>query len=145
MSWLQLQNTDRLQKDMQGRSGIFQGGNFMERTAVSLCGIKLSNPVIPASGTFGFGYEFAQFYDINILGSFSFKGTTREERFGNPLPRIAECPAGLINSIASKCLVLLFLCNAFPCGASPLLFLALPHIAISFHLKKGLLMQSLPM
>ena len=71
----------------------------MERTEVSLCGIKLDNPVIPASGTFGYGYEFAELYDINILGSFSFKGTTKEPRFGNPLPRIAECEAGLINSI----------------------------------------------
>ncbi len=66
---------------------------------VSLCGIELDNPVIPASGTFGYGYEFAQIYDINVLGSFSFKGTTREPRFGNPTPRIAECTAGLINSV----------------------------------------------
>ncbi len=66
---------------------------------VSLCGIELENPVIPASGTFGYGYEFAQLYDINVLGSFSFKGTTREPRFGNPTPRIAECTAGLINSV----------------------------------------------
>ena len=64
-----------------------------------LSGIKLDNPIIPASGTFGFGYEFADFYDINILGSISIKGTTREERFGNALPRIAECKKGLINSI----------------------------------------------
>ena len=60
---------------------------------VNLCGIELSNPVIPASGTFGFGYEFAELYDINELGTFSFKGTTRDPRFGNPTPRIAECPA----------------------------------------------------
>ena len=65
----------------------------------SLCGIELDNPVIPASGTFGFGYEFAQWYDINCLGTFSFKGTTKEERFGNPTPRIAECAAGMINSV----------------------------------------------
>ena len=66
---------------------------------VTLSGITLSNPVIPASGTFGFGYEFAELYDINLLGSFSFKGTTKEERFGNPTPRIAECTGGLINSV----------------------------------------------
>lgn len=65
----------------------------------SLCGIELDNPLIPASGTFGFGYEFAEIYDINILGSFSFKGTTKEPRFGNPTPRIAECKNGLINSV----------------------------------------------
>ena len=64
-----------------------------------LCGIELDNPVIPASGTFGFGYEFAEIYDINILGSFSFKGTTKEPRFGNPTPRIAECERGMINSV----------------------------------------------
>ena len=68
-------------------------------TKVDLCGIELDNPVIPASGTFGFGYEFAELYDINILGTFSFKGTTREPRFGNPTPRIAECTAGMINSV----------------------------------------------
>ena len=66
---------------------------------VNLCGIELDNPVIPASGTFGFGYEFAELYDINILGTFSFKGTTKEPRFGNPTPRIAECPAGMINAV----------------------------------------------
>ena len=65
----------------------------------SLCGIELDNPLIPASGTFGFGYEFAEIYDINILGSFSFKGTTKDPRFGNPTPRIAECEMGLINSV----------------------------------------------
>ena len=69
------------------------------RLKVSLCGIELDNPVIPASGTFGFGYEFAQWYDINRLGTFSFKGTTKEPRFGNPTPRIAECPAGMINAV----------------------------------------------
>ncbi len=71
----------------------------MVNTKVNLCGLELDNPVIPASGTFGFGYEFAELYDINILGSFSFKGTTKEPRFGNPTPRIAECTAGLINSV----------------------------------------------
>ena len=71
----------------------------MERLAVDLCGIELDNPIIPASGTFGFGYEFAEYYDINKLGTFSFKGTTKEPRFGNPLPRIAECTAGMINSV----------------------------------------------
>ena len=64
-----------------------------------LCGIELDNPLIPASGTFGFGYEFAEIYDINMLGSFSFKGTTKDARFGNPTPRIAECEMGLINSV----------------------------------------------
>ena len=68
-------------------------------TKVSLCGVTLDNPVIPASGTFGFGYEFAELYDINCLGTFSFKGTTREPRFGNPTPRIAECTAGMINAV----------------------------------------------
>ena len=66
---------------------------------VDLCGIELDNPVIPASGTFGFGYEFAELYDINVLGTFSFKGTTRDERFGNPTPRIAECPSGMLNAV----------------------------------------------
>ena len=66
---------------------------------VNLCGIELDNPIIPASGTFGFGYEFAELYDINCLGTFSFKGTTKEPRFGNPTPRIAECTAGMINAV----------------------------------------------
>ena len=66
---------------------------------VRLAGIELDNPVIPASGTFGYGYEFAELYDINCLGTFSFKGTTREARFGNPTPRIAECPAGMLNAV----------------------------------------------
>ena len=66
---------------------------------VNLAGIEIDNPIIPASGTFGFGYEFAELYDINILGTFSFKGTTREPRFGNPTPRIAECTAGMINAV----------------------------------------------
>ena len=68
-------------------------------TTVKLCGIELANPVIPASGTFGYGAEFAALYDINCLGTFSFKGTTRSPRFGNPGPRIAEAPAGLLNSV----------------------------------------------
>ena len=71
----------------------------MVSTKVNLLGIELDNPIIPASGTFGYGYEFAEFYDINILGTFSFKGTTKEPRFGNPTPRIAECTAGMINSV----------------------------------------------
>lgn len=71
----------------------------MVDTSVNLSGIRLDNPIIPASGTFGYGYEFAELYDINILGSFSFKGTTKEPRFGNPTPRIAECSAGMINSV----------------------------------------------
>ena len=66
---------------------------------VTLCGIQLDNPVIPASGTFGYGYEFAELYDINMLGTFSFKGTTKDPRFGNPTPRIAECTAGMINAV----------------------------------------------
>ena len=65
----------------------------------TLCGIEMDNPVIPASGTYGFGYEFAELYDINILGSLSFKGTTLEARFGNPTPRIAECPSGMLNAV----------------------------------------------
>ena len=71
----------------------------MGRLSVDLCGIELDNPVIPASGTFGYGYEFAELYDINVLGTFSFKGTTRDARFGNPTPRIAECTAGMINAV----------------------------------------------
>ena len=71
----------------------------MGRLSVNLCGIELDNPVIPASGTFGFGREFAEFYDINILGTFSFKGTTLHPRFGNPAPRIAEAPAGMLNAV----------------------------------------------
>ena len=71
----------------------------MVRTKVSLCGIELTNPIIPASGTFGFGAEFAELYDINVLGSFSFKGTTAEPRFGNPTPRIAETPSGMLNAV----------------------------------------------
>ena len=71
----------------------------MVNTKVNLCGIELDNPVIPASGTFGFGYEFAELYDINCLGTFSFKGTTKDARFGNPTPRIAECERGMINAV----------------------------------------------
>ena len=71
----------------------------MGRLSVDLCGVTLDNPVIPASGTFGYGYEFAELYDINCLGTFSFKGTTLLPRFGNPTPRIAEAPAGMLNSV----------------------------------------------
>ena len=71
----------------------------MGRLSVSLCGIALDNPIIPASGTFGYGYEFAELYDINILGTFSFKGTTLDARFGNPTPRIAETPSGMLNAV----------------------------------------------
>ena len=71
----------------------------MGKMSVNLCGIELDNPVIPASGTFGFGHEFAELYDINELGTFSFKGTTKDPRFGNPTPRIAECTSGMINAV----------------------------------------------
>ena len=71
----------------------------MVSTRVTLCGIELDNPIIPASGTFGYGYEFAALYDINCLGTFSFKGTTRSPRFGNPTPRIAEYAGGLLNAV----------------------------------------------
>ncbi len=71
----------------------------MADTGVTLSGIRLDNPVIPASGTFGFGKEFREYYDINILGTFSFKGTTLEPRFGNPTPRVAECTAGMLNAV----------------------------------------------
>lgn len=71
----------------------------MVNTKIDLCGITLDNPIIPASGTFGFGYEFAEVYDINILGTLSFKGTTLEPRFGNPTPRIAECSSGMLNAV----------------------------------------------
>ena len=71
----------------------------MVNTKVTLCGVEMDNPIIPASGTFGFGYEFAEIYDINCLGTFSFKGTTKEPRFGNPTPRIAECASGMINAV----------------------------------------------
>ena len=71
----------------------------MVNTRVTLCGVELENPVIPASGTFGYGREFAELYDINCLGTFSFKGTTRQPRFGNPTPRVAECPGGMLNAV----------------------------------------------
>lgn len=71
----------------------------MGRLSVNLCGISLDNPIIPASGTFGFGHEFADIYDINILGTFSFKGTTKDPRFGNASPRIAECASGMLNAV----------------------------------------------
>ena len=71
----------------------------MVNTSIELCGVKMDNPVIPASGTFGFGYDFADIYDINILGSLSFKGTTVEPRYGNPTPRIAETAGGMLNSV----------------------------------------------
>ena len=91
-------------------------------TKVSLCGITLDNPVIPASGTFGFGYEFAELYDINRLGTFSFKGTTREPRFGNPTPRIAECTSGMINAVGLQ--------NP---GVEAVISRALPRLAQCFH------------
>ena len=71
----------------------------MGRMSTDLCGIRIDNPIIPASGTFGYGYEFAEWYDINLLGTFSFKATTRQERFGNPTPRIAECASGMLNAV----------------------------------------------
>ena len=76
----------------------------MDKLRVTLCGIELDNPVIPASGTFGFGYEFAELYDINLLGTFSFKGTTLSPRFANPTPRIAECTQGMINAVEAGAL-----------------------------------------
>ena len=87
------------------RTGVQKGGTDMEVSdmkrdlSVTLSGVTLQNPVVPASGCFGFGYGMAEFYDIDILGSISFKGTTRDSRFGNPLPRVAECASGLINSV----------------------------------------------
>lgn len=94
----------------------------MVDTRVTLSGITLDNPVIPASGTFGFGQEFKEFYDINILGSFSFKGTTGEERFGNPTPRIAECESGMLNSVGLQ--------NP---GIDVVISKELPRLAASFH------------
>ena len=91
---------------------------------VSLSGWELDNPVIPASGTFGFGYEFAEIYDINVLGSISLKGTTREARFGNPTPRIAECREGLINSVGLQ--------NP---GVHKVIEEELPRLAACFHKK----------
>ena len=90
--------------------------------SVELCGVKLDNPVIPASGTFGFGKEMSEIYDINILGSISFKGTTRDARFGNPTPRIAECPSGLINSVGLQ--------NP---GIDKVISEELPHLRSIFH------------
>ena len=91
---------------------------------VNLCGIDILNPVIPASGTFGYGYEFADLYDINCLGTFSFKGTTKEPRFGNPTPRIAECTAGMINSVGLQ--------NP---GVDKVISEELPRLAKCFHKK----------
>ena len=84
---------------MQGGTGVQNGGDTMVDTRVNLCGVTIDNPVIPASGTFGYGYEFAELYDINCLGTFSFKGTTLDPRFGNETPRIAECPSGMLNAV----------------------------------------------
>ena len=85
---------------MQGRSGVQEGGTDMVKDlSVNLCGILLHNPVVPASGTFGFGLELADSMDLNVLGGISLKGTTREARYGNPTPRIAECTGGMINSV----------------------------------------------
>ncbi len=96
----------------------------MGRLTTELCGITLDNPVIPASGTFGFGAEFAELYDINVLGTFSFKGTTREARFGNPTPRIAECTAGMINAVGLQ--------NP---GVEHVIAEELPHLEKIFHKK----------
>ncbi len=89
---------------------------------VNLCGIEMDNPIIPASGTFGYGYEFAELYDINCLGTFSFKGTTLEGRFGNPTPRIAECSAGMINAVGLQ--------NP---GVEKVISEELPRLAACFH------------
>ena len=89
---------------------------------VNLCGIELDNPVIPASGTFGYGYEYAELYDINELGTFSFKGTTRDPRFGNPTPRIAECTSGMINAVGLQ--------NP---GVEKVISEELPRLATCFH------------
>ena len=78
----------------------------MGKLSVNLCGIELDNPIIPASGTFGFGYEFNELYDIHLLGTFSFKGTTKDPRFGNPTPRLAECTQGMINAVGLQIRVL---------------------------------------
>ena len=96
----------------------------MGKMSVDLCGITLDNPVIPASGTFGCGYEFAELYDINLLGTFSFKGTTKDPRFGNPTPRIAECEAGLINAVGLQ--------NP---GVDKVISEELPRLATCFHKK----------
>ena len=94
----------------------------MVNLKVNLCGIEMDNPMIPASGTFGYGYEFAELYDINILGTFSFKGTTLEPRFGNPTPRIAECTAGMINAVGLQ--------NP---GVDKVISEELPRLATCFH------------
>ena len=94
----------------------------MVNLKVNLCGIELDNPVIPASGTFGYGYEFAELYDINVLGTFSFKGTTLNPRFGNPTPRIAECPEGMINAVGLQ--------NP---GVEKVISEELPRLATCFH------------
>ncbi len=94
----------------------------MVKTGVTLCGLELDNPLIPASGTFGYGYEFAELYDINVLGTFSFKGTTGEPRFGNPTPRIADCPAGMINAVGLQ--------NP---GVDAVISTELPKLAACFH------------
>ena len=94
----------------------------MGNTEVTLCGVHLDNPVIPASGTFGYGYEFSELYDINILGSISVKGTTAEPRFGNPTPRIAECASGMLNSVGLQ--------NP---GADKVLSQELPRLRECFH------------
>ncbi len=94
----------------------------MAEMKVTLCGVELDNPIIPASGTFGYGYEFAELYDINCLGTFSFKGTTLEPRFGNPTPRIAECPSGMINAVGLQ--------NP---GAEKVISEELPKLATCFH------------
>ncbi len=94
----------------------------MVNMKVNLCGIEMDNPVIPASGTFGYGYEFAELYDINMLGTFSFKGTTLEPRFGNPTPRIAECTAGMINAVGLQ--------NP---GVDKVISEELPRLAACFH------------
>ena len=94
----------------------------MVNLKVNLCGIELDNPVIPASGTFGYGYEFAELYDINVLGTFSFKGTTLNPRFGNPSPRIAECPEGMINAVGLQ--------NP---GVEKVISEELPRLATCFH------------
>lgn len=96
----------------------------MAEMKVELCGIELDNPIIPASGTFGYGYEFAELYDINILGTFSFKGTTRDARFGNPTPRIAECTSGMINAVGLQ--------NP---GVDKVISEELPRLAKCFHKK----------
>ena len=94
----------------------------MGRLNVNLCGIEMDNPIIPASGTFGYGYEFAELYDINCLGTFSFKGTTKDPRFGNPTPRIAECEAGMINAVGLQ--------NP---GVDKVISEELPRLATCFH------------